>query len=65
MLEPGLVILVIQTTDGIDVDVVVIQPMVVAVDRLEQCRVVVPCAWLVSTRKIAHQPTTKSHMVTG
>ena len=61
--EIGLIRLFVWIAEGVDVDVIVIGPMVVAIVRLEQCRIVMASAWLVSTRKIAYQPTPKSYMV--
>ena len=61
--EIGLIRLFVWIAEGVDVDVIVIGPTVVAIVGLEQCGIVMASAWLVSTRKIAYQSTPKSCVV--
>ena len=61
--EIGLICLLVWIREGVDIDFIMIGATVVAVIGLEQCRVVMASARLVSTREIAHQLTPTSCMV--
>ena len=61
----SLVLFVVWFVDRVDVDVAVTAPRVSTVHRPEQGRVVMASAGLVSTRKVAHQPTPTPCVVTG
>ena len=60
-----MILAVVRTINGVDVNVIMAAPMVGAVDWLEQSRIVVASPWLVSTWMVAHQPTPAPCVVTG
>ena len=60
-----MVFFIIQTANGVDIEVVVIGCMVSTVFGLQKCGIVMSSTWFVLAGKITHQLTTESHKVTG